>query len=161
MLLDMFCWIHLLVQFNSLISGASSCCQNMCCLHIEVIGYHMSWAKSFPNISLCSVAIMDWSIVLIALQWHHNGCDGVSNRRPHHCLLNSLFRRRSKKTPKIVVTGLCVGNSPVAGDFPAQMAGNAENIFFWWRHHIFLGFLHWQNETHKYLEAVTPLTNME
>ena len=25
------------------------------------------------------------------------------------------------------VTGLCVGNSPVAGEFPAQMASNAEN----------------------------------
>ena len=33
------------------------------------------------------------------------------------------------------VTGLCVGNSPVTGEFPAQMASNAENISIWWRHH--------------------------
>ena len=32
------------------------------------------------------------------LRWRHNKRDGVSNQQPHHCLLNSLFRRRSKKT---------------------------------------------------------------
>ena len=34
------------------------------------------------------------------LQWRHNGLDGVSNHQPHHCLLNRLFGRRSKKTSK-------------------------------------------------------------
>ena len=53
----------------------------------------------------------------------------------HHCLLNRLFRRRSKKTWKLRVTGLCAGNSPMAGEFLAQMASNAENISIWWRHH--------------------------
>ena len=33
------------------------------------------------------------------------------------------------------VTGLCAGNSPVTGEFPAQMASNAENVSIWWRHH--------------------------
>ena len=33
-------------------------------------------------------------------------------------LLNRLFGRRSKKTSKLRVTGLCVGNSPVTGEFP-------------------------------------------
>ena len=36
---------------------------------------------------------------------------------------------------KLRVTGLCVGNSPVPGEFPAQMASNAENVSIWWRHH--------------------------
>ena len=36
---------------------------------------------------------------------------GVPNHQPHGCLLNRLFRRRSKKTSKLRVTGLCVGNS--------------------------------------------------
>ena len=31
-----------------------------------------------------------------------------------------LSRRRSKKTSKIRVTGLCAGNSPVTGEFPNQ-----------------------------------------
>ena len=48
----------------------------------------------------------------LPLTWRHNERDGVSNRQPHHCLLNRLFRRRSKKTSKLRVTGLCVGNSP-------------------------------------------------
>ena len=43
-----------------------------------------------------------------SLQWRHNGHDGISNHQPHHCLLNRLFRRRSKKTSKLRATGhLC------------------------------------------------------
>ena len=67
------------------------------------------------------------------LLWRHNEHDSVSNHQPHDCLLNRLFRRRSKKTSKPRVTGLCVGNS----QFPAQMASNAENVSIWWRHHAF------------------------
>ena len=44
-------------------------------------------------------------------------------------------RRRSKKTWKLRVTGLCVGNSPVTGEFPAQRASNAEDVSIWWRYH--------------------------
>ena len=40
-----------------------------------------------------------------------------------------------KKTSKLRVTGRCEGNSPVTGEFPAQMASNVENISIWWRHH--------------------------
>ena len=47
-----------------------------------------------------------------SLRWRHNDQDGVSNHQPHGCLLNRLFRRRSNKTSKLRVTGLCVGNSP-------------------------------------------------
>ena len=52
------------------------------------------------------------------------------------CLLNRLFRRRSKKTSQLRVTGLCVGNSPGTSEFPAQMASNAENVSIWWRHRV-------------------------
>ena len=55
-----------------------------------------------------------------ALQWRHNGCDCVSNHQPHHCLLNRLFGRRSKKTSKLHVTGLCAWNSPGTGEFPLK-----------------------------------------
>ena len=60
-----------------------------------------------------------------SLQSRHNERDGVSNHQPHDCLRNRLFRRRSKKTAKLRVTGLCAGNSPVTGEFPAQMASKA------------------------------------
>ena len=33
-----------------------------------------------------------------------------------------------RKTSKLRVTGLCAGNSPVIGEFPAQMASNTENV---------------------------------
>ena len=69
------------------------------------------------------------------IQWRHNEHDGVSNHQPHDCLLNSLCRRRWKKTSKLRVTGLCAGNSPVTGEFPTQRASNAENVSIWWRHH--------------------------
>ena len=69
------------------------------------------------------------------LQSRHNRCDSVSNHHTHDCLLNQLFRRRSKKTLKLRVTGLCAGNSPGTGEFPAQKASNAENVSIWWRHH--------------------------
>ena len=46
------------------------------------------------------------------LHWRHNDHYGVSNHQPHGCLLSGLFRRRSNKTSKFRVTGLCVGNSP-------------------------------------------------
>ena len=87
---------------------------------------YVSWITSPEQYSiLCSTT----------LQWRHNEVAGVSNHQPHDCLLNRLFRRRSKKTLKLRVTGLCVGNSPATGEFPAQRASNAENVSIWWRHH--------------------------
>ena len=44
-----------------------------------------------------------------SLQWRHNERDGVSYHQPHDCLLKRLFRRKSKKTSKLRVTGLCGG----------------------------------------------------
>ena len=73
------------------------------------------------------------------LQWRDNGSDSVSNHQPHDCLRNRLFRRRSKKTSKFRVTGLCAGNSPVSGD--------AENVYIWWRHH----------EVHFYVQETMPM----
>ena len=69
------------------------------------------------------------------LRWRHNDHDSVSNHQPHDCLLNRLFRRSTKNTSQLRVTGLSVGNSPGTGEFPAQMASNKENGSIWWRHH--------------------------
>ena len=81
------------------------------------------------------------------LLWRLNGRNGVSNHQPQDCLLNRLFRHRSKKTSKLCVTGPCEGNSVVTGEFPAQRARNAEMFPFndvimyicnnpWWRHQM-------------------------
>ena len=48
-----------------------------------------------------------------SLQWRHNERDGVQNHQPHDCLLKRLFKRRSLKTSKLRVTGLCEGGGPV------------------------------------------------
>ena len=64
-----------------------------------------------------------------------NERDGVSDHQHHDCLLKHLSRRRLKKTPKFLVAGLCAGNSPETGEFPAQRASNADNVSIWWRHH--------------------------
>ena len=39
------------------------------------------------------------------------------------------------KKSKLRVTGLCEGNSPVTGEFPAQRASDAENVSIRWVHH--------------------------
>ena len=59
----------------------------------------------------------------LSLQWRHKGGDSVSNHQPHNCLLNRLFRRRSKKTSKLRVTGLCG-------------ASTTENASIRWCHHV-------------------------
>ena len=66
---------------------------------------------------------------------HYSDVIMGANHQPHDCLLNRLFRGRSKKTSKPRVTGLCEGNSPVTGELPAQRTSNAENVSIWWRHH--------------------------
>ena len=73
-----------------------------------------------------------------SLHWRHNDHDGVSNHQPHGCLLNRLFGRRSKKTSKLRVTGLCTGISPGPMNSPHKwpVTGNAENVSIGWRHHL-------------------------
>ena len=46
------------------------------------------------------------------------------------------LRRRSKKTWKLRVTGLCAGNSLVTGEFPAQLASNEKNVSIWWGRNV-------------------------
>ena len=58
----------------------------------------------------------------------HDGHNSISNHQPYNRLLKSLFRCRSKKTSKLHVTGLCVGNPPVTGELPAQRTSNGANV---------------------------------
>ena len=74
---------------------------------------------------------------LETLHWRHNDEDSVSNHQPHVCLLNRLFRRRSKKTSKAPRHWPLCGEFTGTGEFPAQRASNAENVSIWWRHHVF------------------------
>ena len=49
--------------------------------------------------------------------------------------LMTFIQVQIKENWKFRVTGLCEGNSPVTGEFPAQWASNEENVSIWWRHH--------------------------
>ena len=83
-----------------------------------------------------TTTISHWVLhIFIPLQWRHNERNGVSNHRRIDCLLNRLFRRRSKETSKLRVTGLCEGNSPVTAEIRAHRSSNAENVSTRWRNH--------------------------
>ena len=98
----------------------------MSCKHeVLVSRHHIGWWYSLVNYNS-----------QYPLHWLYNERDGVSRHQPHDYLLNCSLRRRSKKTSKLCVTGLCVVNSPVTAEFPAQKASNAENVSIWWRHHV-------------------------
>ena len=62
------------------------------------------------------------------LHWRNNYLDGVSNHQPHGCLLNRIYRRRSKETSKLRVTGVCVGNSPGPVDSPHKGQVTPKNV---------------------------------
>ena len=97
----------------------------------------IKWPRSFESFvkdKKDSLSYAKW--IAFSLQWRHNGRDGVSNHQHRDCLLNRLFRRRSKKTSKLRSLAFCAGNSPGIGEFPAQRASNAENVSIWWRHHV-------------------------
>ena len=93
------------------------------------------WVISYLVLVLMDITSWIGSKNSIALHWRHNERGDDSNHRCLACLLNRLFRRESKKTSKLCVTGLCEGNPPVSGGFPSQRASNAENVSIWWRHH--------------------------
>ena len=101
------------------------------------------WVKSWWLCFICwkispacgTGGIVLWASAMDYNDMYHNEHNGVSNHLPHNCLLNCLFRRRSKKTSKLRITGLCEGNSPVTSEFPAQKASNVENVSISWCHH--------------------------
>ena len=100
------------------------------------MAWHWTGRKLLSQSTVVYISDLKVSRHQNSLQWRHNGRDCVSNHQPHECLLSRLFRRRSQKTPKLRVTGLCAESWPVTGEFPAQMASNAENASIWWRHHV-------------------------
>ena len=113
---------------------------------------HVHWlSRQWPRLS-------QWRRLLktsVPLQWRHDERDGTSNHQPHDCFLNGLFRRTSKRTSKLRVTGLCEGNSPVTGEFPAERASNSENVFIWWRHHYFLFQLLDRSVLHRWFQDIS------
>ena len=131
------------LQRNKTKQKASRCaCSRwkICSVVYLSISFHKKWIEVIrwmlvlPGHQLFAMS-QDFVWSRRPLHWRRNERDGILNYQPHDCLLNRLFRRRSKKPWKLRVTGLCEGNSPVTGEFPAQKASNAENVSICWRHH--------------------------
>ena len=112
---EIHCARQYLVNFTDLVdivsaSLCSSLKHTMVCCSIGCFPQtHLNLKSKFR--SLITFIYFNCSTVF-PLHWRHYDHDGVSNHQPHGCLFNRLFRRRSKKTSKVRVTGLCVGNSP-------------------------------------------------
>ena len=90
----------------------------------------------YLHFKLHSVFCAKGSPLMSSLQWRYDECNGFSDHRRLHCLLNCCFRRRSKKSSKLRITSLCMGNSPVTDEFLSQRISSAQNVFIWWRHHV-------------------------
>ena len=78
--------------------------------------------------------------------WHYN--DVIRNAMASEITSLAIVystvysRRRSKKTSKLCVSGLCAGNSPVTGEYPAQRTSIAEKVSIWWLHHGYVRNMH-------------------
>ena len=151
-------FLRLAVWFYGLLWNLTGVSAKMLSVNFQsdpsIINIKSSTRDAVLRYILSNTEVASW--ILTSLQWWHNERDGVSNHRRFDCLLNHLFRRRSKKTSKLRVTGLCEGNSPVTGEFPAHWANNAENVSIWLRHHH---FSYWKKATHVII-TVAPFTNM-
>ena len=83
--------------------------------------------KNEDHITYREITDGSFLMVSVPLDWRHNEHDGVSNHRRLDCLPNRIFRRRSKKTSKLRVTGFYEGihrwpvDSPQKGPVTRKM----------------------------------------
>ena len=118
-------WCKLILWKNIFLIGCKNNLRSEC-----ICTFHPQNIDRVGGVSRCSDTT--W---VGHLQWRHNERECISNHRRLECLLNRLLRRRSKKSSKLRVSGLCWGNSPVTDELPTKRASNAENVSVWWRHH--------------------------
>ena len=82
------------------------------------------------------------SLTELSALWHHFHYGDImmgtiaSQITSLTIVYSTVYSDADQKKKKCRVTGLCAGNSPGTGGFPAQMASNAENVSIWWRHHV-------------------------
>ena len=75
---------------------------------------------------------------VVPLQWRHNERHLASQITGVSIVCSSVgWGADQRKHQNYASLAVCVGNSPVTGEFPAQRASNAENVSIWWRHHPF------------------------
>ena len=123
-----------------------------CELHVIRWNMHMVllclfWCSHIVNSWVHAIYIpISFRISWEASEWYDYPCSSegiplgygqnhLSNHRVVDGLVNRLFRRRSKKTSKLRVTGLCERKFPVTREFFLPTASNAENVYICLRHH--------------------------
>ena len=65
----------------------------------------------------------------------HSGNAFGEYHTPHGFLYRIYKWQRHQMKRFSALLARCEGNSPVTGEFRAQRASNAENVYIWWRHH--------------------------
>ena len=110
---------------------------------LTYFGQRVSTRSTFIDI-LCVMTGVNclWNIIhevlikSLLLECHYSDViiDAIASQITSLAIVYSVvYSSADKKTSKLRVTVLCVGNSPGTGEFPAQMASNAENVSIWWR----------------------------
>ena len=112
---DMYCQLHTLAQ--------------------TLANLNKKTKVSIQEYVICKVTAIFFRFQCVddPLQWRHKECYGASNHQAHDCLLNRLFNAQIKENIKALRYWPLCGE--FTGEFPAQMASNAENVSIWWRHH--------------------------
>ena len=102
---------------------------------IDIIINSQRPRKSLQNVTNLAVLLMLWDllshysdVIMSAMASHISGVSIVSQL---------LIQAQIKENIKAVRHWpLCVWNSPLNGEFPAQRVSDAENVSIWWRHHV-------------------------
>ena len=129
--------------FNSVTSPSDQCLLFVPLLNKDSLTYHVS-IPVYVAFGLRAHAVhapLTYWHPVSPLHWRHNDHDGVSNHQHHGCLLNRLFRRRSKKTKKSSASLAFVWGihrdrwvSPHKGPVTRKMFPFDDVIMAIWRH---------------------------
>ena len=97
-----------------------------CALYVALYSYLLSPSREYGTIVIPHI-----THIIVTSKWAQ-----WRPKSPASPLFTQPFiEPQIKELPKHCVTGLCAGNSPLTGEFPAHMASNEENVSIWWRHH--------------------------
>ena len=117
-------------------SNVSSKLQNMV---LSIFTHHSLFCKHYSDFIIGAMASQITSLTIV-----------------YSTVYSGADQRESQSSASLA---LCVcegGDSPVTGEFPAQMSSNAEDVSIWWRHHESQELRNCQFVLHVLLLAPTP-----
>ena len=116
------------------------------CNYLSMLGLKLNYDGERGILPLqlrYTIRIMTAVCIMSPLLWFGTGWPSFSNDLQTDITVTSKWALWRLKSPaSLLFTQPYIQgqikesiNSPVTGEFPAQMASNAENISIWWRHH--------------------------